>query len=138
MAFACVAAFFAAAISSVAGEQIMARYKSDLFPRSQPHAPSEEQMRRLHDARLYSALLTFATTGGLLGLAMGLAGGLTRALGVSERPGGDTGARARHGDRRRHCMGPRADFLQAVRPKFELARGTATHPGRDLGRYRGR
>ena len=32
MAFACVAALFAAAISSVAGEQIMARYKSDLFP----------------------------------------------------------------------------------------------------------
>ncbi len=78
MAFACVAALFAAAISSVAGEQIMARYKSDLFPRSEPHAPSEEKMRRLHDARLYSALLTFATTGGLLGLAMGLAGGLTR------------------------------------------------------------
>ena len=73
----------AAAISSVAGEAIVSRYKSELFPPTRPFAPSPEAMGRLRGARLYTALLTFMTTGGLLGLAMGLAGGLARALGLS-------------------------------------------------------
>jgi hypothetical protein len=77
MAFACVAALVAAAVSSVAGEVIMARYESDLFPSSKRIPPPEDMVRWRH-ARLYTALLTFTTTGGLLGLAMGLAGGLAR------------------------------------------------------------
>jgi hypothetical protein len=116
MAFACLAALFAAAISSVAGEVIMNRYKSDLFPPSKPYFPALEDMVRSRRARLYTALLTFTTTGGLLGLALGLAGGLAR----------------------RYCIDPRVDFLQGVRPTIGLARDAVTHPRRDLGEHRGR
>jgi hypothetical protein len=73
-----IAAGLIAGVASVlAGEVILSRYQSDLAPALQIQ-PSPEVMRRWRDARLYSATLTFATMGGLFGLAMGLAGGLAR------------------------------------------------------------
>ena len=56
-------------------------------------------MRRLRDARLYSATLTFTTMGGFLGLAMGLAGGLARRSVFASARAAILGALARHGRR---------------------------------------
>jgi hypothetical protein len=77
LVFAFVAALLAGVASLIAGEAILSSYKSDLNPSIQNN-PSPESVRRWKDARLYSATLTFATMGGLLGLLMGLAGGLVR------------------------------------------------------------
>ncbi len=75
--FALVAAAFAGVVSVIAGEAIMDHYRSDLNPNIQNN-PTPESVRLLKEARLYSAVFTFTTLGGLLGLALGLAGGLAR------------------------------------------------------------
>ncbi len=77
LAFTILAGLMAGVISSVVGERIMDAYRGDLLPKLEVH-PSPETMRRLRDARLYTATLTYAAMGGFLGLAMGLAGGLAR------------------------------------------------------------
>jgi hypothetical protein len=77
LALAIVAALMAGAASWLVGERIMDAYRADLLPNIEAH-PSAESVRRWRDARLYSATLTYATMGGFLGLAMGLAGGLLR------------------------------------------------------------
>ena len=75
--FAIAAGLVAGAASVLIGERIMNAYQGDLFPAIQAH-PSPEDMRRSRDARIYSATVTFATIGGLLGLALGTAGGLAQ------------------------------------------------------------
>jgi hypothetical protein len=77
LVFAIVAGLVAGAASVLIGERIMNFYNRDLFPPIENN-PSAENMRRMKDARLYTAALTFTTLGGLLGLALGLAGGLGR------------------------------------------------------------
>jgi hypothetical protein len=75
--FGFAAGLIAGTASLVAGELVLRRYQRDLLaPLS--ISPSPADMRRWHDARLYSATLTFATMGGILGLVMGLAGGSAR------------------------------------------------------------
>jgi hypothetical protein len=75
--FATVAGLVAGVASELIGERILNSYKSDLLPPLEIN-PSAENVRRWKDARLYSATLTFTTLGGILGLALGLAGGLAR------------------------------------------------------------
>ncbi len=77
LVFALAAGLVAGAGSWLAGEFIVAAYQSDLTPALKAR-PTAEDMRRLRDARLYSATLTFTAMGGFLGLAMGLAGGLAQ------------------------------------------------------------
>ena len=77
LACATIAALIAGAVSLLAGEAIMSHFRSDLLPKLAVN-PNPEDMRRFREARLYSAALTFATMGGLLGLALGVAGGLAR------------------------------------------------------------
>jgi hypothetical protein len=77
VALALSAGVLAAICSSFAGELILNRYQSDLVPTIQAQ-PSAGAILRLNAARLYSATFTFATMGGFLGVALGLAGGLTR------------------------------------------------------------
>jgi hypothetical protein len=77
IALALAAGLLAAVSSSFAGELILNHYWSDLVPTIQAH-PSAGAILRLNAARLCSATYTFATMGGLLGLALGLAGGLGR------------------------------------------------------------
>jgi hypothetical protein len=71
------AGLIAGTASLIAGELVLRRYQTDLLA-PLTISPSPQDMRRWHDARLYSATLTFATMGGFLGLAMGLAGGRAR------------------------------------------------------------
>ena len=71
------AGLLAGVTSSVVGEVIQNRYRSDLVPRIRTR-PSPEDVRRWKDARLYSATWSFTAMGGFLGLTMGLAGGLAR------------------------------------------------------------
>ena len=138
MAIAFVAALFAATISSVAGEVIFNRYKSDLFPPTKPFAPSPEDMGRLRGARFYTAVLTFMTTGGLLGLAMGLAGGLARRSSSATPRAAILGLVLGTATAGGIASVLVPIFLEAVRPTIGLARLTVTHPGRDLGEPRGR
>jgi hypothetical protein len=77
LVLALVAGIAAAVASGVAGEMILHRYWADLNPALQIQ-PSPEVMQRWRNARVYSATLSFATMGGVFGLAMGLAGGLAR------------------------------------------------------------
>jgi hypothetical protein len=71
------AGLLAGVASFVAGEMIMNHYRSNLLaPLS--ISPSAEDVHRWKAARIHSATITFATMGGLLGVAMGLAGGLAR------------------------------------------------------------
>ena len=77
LAIAVVAAIIAGVASSLAGERILDGYHADLYPKLQQH-PDPEDMQRWRDARLYSATWTFTAMGGLIGLAMGLAGGVAR------------------------------------------------------------
>jgi hypothetical protein len=77
LALALAAGLIAGVASLLVGEVILKGYQSDLVPGVDIH-PNPETMRRWRDARLYSATLTFATMGGFLGLAMGLAGGLAQ------------------------------------------------------------
>ena len=75
-------ASIAGAASVVAGEIILGRYGAALLPPPSIN-PDPELMRRWREARLYSASLSFTTLAGLLGLAMGLAGGLARRPAVA-------------------------------------------------------
>jgi len=77
LGIAIAAGLIAGVASTVVGEVILSRYQGDLLPPPSIQ-PSPEDMRRLREAQLYSAALTFMTMGGLLGLTMGLAGGLAR------------------------------------------------------------
>jgi hypothetical protein len=74
---AIAAALAAGVISWFVGEYIVAAYRDDLNPPLKI-APSAEDVRKLKSARINSATLTFLALGGLLGFAMGLAGGLAR------------------------------------------------------------
>jgi hypothetical protein len=49
---------------------ILSRYQYDLLPTLR-NSPSAEQIRRLSDARLYSATLTYTTMAGILGMLVG-------------------------------------------------------------------
>jgi hypothetical protein len=77
--FVCaIAAGLLAGLASVLiGERILDRYKGDLLPPIEIN-PSAGNVQRWKNARVYSATFTFATLGGLLGLALGLAGGLAK------------------------------------------------------------
>jgi MFS family permease len=77
LALALAAGLIAGVASIVAGEVILGHYGAalDLPPSINPNP---ELMRRWKEARLYSASLSFTTLAGLLGLAMGMAGGLAR------------------------------------------------------------
>jgi hypothetical protein len=77
LAFAAVAGIVAGVASMVVGEMILERYRGDLVQAIVTH-PRPEDMQRWRAARVYSAVLTFTSLGGFLGLAMGLAGGLAR------------------------------------------------------------
>jgi vacuolar-type H+-ATPase subunit I/STV1 len=77
LVIAAVAGLAAGVVSELIGELILNSYHSDLNPPLQMN-PNAEDMRRWREARLYSATLTFSTLGGLLGLALGLAGGFAR------------------------------------------------------------
>jgi hypothetical protein len=72
-----VAGLVAGVTSLLVGEAIMNVYRGDLLPRLMVR-PDPEVMRRLDAARIHSATASFATMGGILGLAMGLSGGLVR------------------------------------------------------------
>ena len=83
LALALAAALIAGAVSVLAGERILGHYGEALLPRPSIR-PTPEEARRWREARLYSAVLSFTTLAGLLGLSMGLAGGLARrAAGAS-------------------------------------------------------
>jgi hypothetical protein len=76
-ASACTAGILAGVASLFVGEAVSNRYRDDLrAPMS--ISPTPQEMRRWKDARLYSATLTFTAMGGMLGLAMGAAGGAAR------------------------------------------------------------
>jgi hypothetical protein len=77
LAFAAAAGLLAGVASLLAGELVQRRYHNALLAPLSIH-PSPEDMRRWKDARLYSATLTFTMMGGILGLAMGWAGGSAR------------------------------------------------------------
>jgi hypothetical protein len=77
LAFVLIAAILAGVGSLLVGEGIVSRYRSGLVPAIKAH-PGPDDIRQLREARLYSATLTFGAMGGLLGLAMGMAGGLAR------------------------------------------------------------
>jgi hypothetical protein len=76
-AFALLAGLIAGAASLFIGERILTAYQSELIPKLK-FRPTAEDTHRLTEARFRSATLTFTTMGGLLGLAMGVAGGMTR------------------------------------------------------------
>jgi hypothetical protein len=75
LGIAIVAGLLAGLASSLAGESIMSHYQSALVPAIEAH-PAPGSMQGERDARLYSSVLSFTAMGGVLGLAMGLAGGL--------------------------------------------------------------
>ncbi len=75
--FAAVAGLLAGLASEFICERIMNSYHTDLNPPVQQN-PNPEDVRRMREARVYSATLTFTALGGLLGLALGLAGGMAR------------------------------------------------------------
>jgi hypothetical protein len=75
LALATAAGLIAGMTSVLAGEVILNSYQSELNPTPKVR-PNEEDMRHWREARIYSATMTFATMGGLLGISMGLAGGL--------------------------------------------------------------
>jgi hypothetical protein len=75
--FAAVAGLLAGVASELICERIMSSYNTDLNP-PLTQIPNREDMRRWREARVYTATFTFTTLGGLLGLALGLAGGLVR------------------------------------------------------------
>ena len=77
LVFCLVAALLAGTASSLAGEAIMHEYGANLSPPVKRQL-SPEEIQRWHGARLYCPAATFSTMGGLLGLAMGMAGGLAR------------------------------------------------------------
>jgi hypothetical protein len=77
LVFAILAGLVAGAASVLIGERIMNFYQSDLNPPIQRNPPPET-VRRWKDARVHSAVFTFATLGGLLALALGYAGGFAR------------------------------------------------------------
>jgi hypothetical protein len=72
-----VAGLAAGVASLLVGEAIMNVYRGDLLPKLMVR-PDPEAMHRLDAARIHSAIGSFATLGGILGLAMGLSGGLVR------------------------------------------------------------
>jgi hypothetical protein len=77
MTLAFAAGMLAGIPSLFLGESVMNRYREDLrAPLS--ISPTPQEMRRWKDARLYSATLTFMAMGGLLGFALGAAGGAAR------------------------------------------------------------
>ena len=90
LAIACVAGLLAGAASTMAGEAILRRYQGDLV---QPITtrPKPEDVQRFRDARVYSAVWTFTTMAGVLGLAMGLAGGLARRSAAAAAGAGTAG-----------------------------------------------
>lgn len=71
------AALIAGAIAWWCGERIAEAYRAELFPRLKI-SPSNEDLARLTAARVGISRTTYATLGGLLGLALGAAGGLSR------------------------------------------------------------
>jgi hypothetical protein len=77
LVFGLVAGLIAGVASLLVGEMILIRYQHDLLPTLR-NSPSAEQIRRLRDARLYSATLTYTTMAGFLGMALGWAGGMAR------------------------------------------------------------
>jgi hypothetical protein len=77
LAFAIAGAVIGGVGSVLAGEVVLNRYESALTPPPKI-SPTTEDIRRLRDARVFSAALTFTAMGGFLGLALGLAGGLAR------------------------------------------------------------
>ena len=77
LVFGLVAGLIAGVASLLVGEMILSRYQYDLLPTLR-NSPSAEQIRRLRDARLYSATLTYTTMAGFLGMALGWAGGMAR------------------------------------------------------------
>jgi hypothetical protein len=79
LAFAIIAAVVGGVASALAGEAIMRHYQRELLA-PLGISPSLEDMSKWKNARLYSAILTYSTMGGFLGLAMGLAGGAVRRL----------------------------------------------------------
>jgi hypothetical protein len=74
---ALIAGVVAGVGSALVGEAIASHYRDALFPAIKAQLDPKD-VARLTSARLYSAALTFATAGGLLGLALGAAGGLAR------------------------------------------------------------
>ena len=91
-----VAGLVAGVASLLVGEAILNAYQGDLLPTTQDQ-PDPEVMRRLDAARIHSATGSFATMGGILGLAMGLAGGLVRrsaSAGAGRRCWGSCSARS--------------------------------------------
>jgi hypothetical protein len=77
LAFAIAGAVIAGVGSVLTGEVVLNRYQSALTPPPKI-SPTTEDIRRLRDARVFSAALTFTAMGGFLGLALGFAGGLAR------------------------------------------------------------
>jgi hypothetical protein len=71
------AGFVAGLVSFFAGELIVQFYQSALLPRLSA-ALKLEDVRKFNSARVNSAALSFAMMGGVLGLAMGVAGGMVR------------------------------------------------------------
>lgn len=71
------AALVAGGLAWWLGERLADAYRSDLLPRLKI-SPSVQDIARLKAAQVGIAWTTYATTGGLLGLALGAAGGLHR------------------------------------------------------------
>ncbi|MDR3622228.1 MAG: hypothetical protein P4L85_22955 [Paludisphaera borealis] len=67
----------AAVVSWLIGERIVEAYRGELFPKLRI-SPSLEEIARLSQARLVSALAIYTVMGAVLGLALGAAGGLAR------------------------------------------------------------
>ncbi|MDG3006597.1 hypothetical protein [Paludisphaera mucosa] len=87
VALALVAGLIAGGASSLVGERVVAGYRDRLFPKLKI-VQTPEDAARLEAARVGSARAVYATMGGLLGLALGAAGGLAtgsrrRAVGAA-------------------------------------------------------
>ena len=71
-------------------EGLLHAYKASFEPISKPY-PSAEDIERITRARIVSGTLAFGATGGLLGLMLGLAGGVSRGSIKSAALSGMTG-----------------------------------------------
>jgi hypothetical protein len=77
LVLAMAAGLAAGAASWLAGELILDAYKNELNPRVKATLDAGD-IRKFKEAQIASASRTFVLMGGILGLAMGLAGGLAR------------------------------------------------------------
>jgi hypothetical protein len=87
---AIAAAVVAGVGSWLAGEGVLAAYRPSLMPAMKP-IPTDEDARQITIARVASGTAAFAATGGLLGIALGLAGGASRRSVGSAASAGSTG-----------------------------------------------